>query len=161
MYRVYRQAHFSTMKSLPWINRRSIETSFCVKMQVYGGGWRPSNSSSALIANIVARFKSSACTVARPVAVNPTTCTPFQSKCSFHTCCLGLKMETTSPVSFSSSFCRAPLRSEQETQARAKFSAIVSPPATTGTMWSIWKVATWPICDIPQYSRAVICSLND
>ncbi len=65
-----------------------------------------------------------------------------QSKCSFHACWRGLKIETTSPVSESSRFCRAPLRSEQETQARAKFSAIVLPPATTGTMWSIWKVAT-------------------
>jgi hypothetical protein len=50
------------------------------------GGWRPKNSSSALIASIISRFMLSALIVARPVAVNPTTCTPFHRKCFVHTC---------------------------------------------------------------------------
>lgn len=40
------------------------------------------------------------------------------------------------PVLWSTSSTRAPLRSDQETQASARFSDIVSPPLATGSTWS-------------------------
>lgn len=117
------------------------------------GGWRPNNFSSVRIAIIVALFKSKDLIVARPVAVNPTTFTPSQWKCLCQDCWRGLKIFTVSPVSTSLISMRAPFLSEQDTQARAKFSGVVSPPATTGITWSIWKVATCPSCEMPQYSQ--------
>ena len=83
---------------------------------------------------MIERFKLSAAIVARPIAVKPTTSTPFQPKCAFQICWRGLKIDSTSPVSGSSIRCRAPLRKEHDTQARAKLVAMVAPPAVSGTM---------------------------
>src|SRR5262249_16929519 len=49
--------------------------------------------------------------------------------------------------------CFAHLRSEHETHARARLSAVVGPSAARGTTWSTWKVASWPSCDSWQYSH--------
>jgi hypothetical protein len=56
-----------------------------------------------------------------------------------------LKIFTVSPVSTSSISKRAPFLSEQDTQASAKFSGVVSPPATTGITWSIIYEEIWEL----------------
>jgi hypothetical protein len=42
---------------------------------------------------------------------------------------------------------------EHETHASARFSSSVAPPATRGTTWSTWNVASWPACASRQYSH--------
>jgi hypothetical protein len=95
----------------------------------------------------------SAMTVARPVGVIPTTRPPSQRKCSLHGSRRGSNNTTSSPVCGSTLTKRAPFLSEHETQASARFSEVDCPPATTGTTWSTWKVASWPVRARPQYSQ--------
>ena len=128
----------------------------CYLSQQYYGGCLPSNSSSARIDLIISRFKFNAAIVALPIGVNPTILTPSQLKCSLHICWRGWKNGTSIPVSVSSICCLAPFRSEQDTQASARFAAVVSPFATTGMIWSIWKVATWPAWEMQQYSQRLL-----
>ena len=85
----------------------------------------------------------SAMTVVRPVGVIPTTRTPSQRKCSRHASRRGSNNAICSPVCGSTKSKRAPFLSEHETQASARFSEVDCPPATTGTTWSTWKVASW------------------
>jgi len=60
------------------------------KYPSHHGGWRPRSASSARNARINGRFICSASTVARPVAVLPTSIAPFHRKCAAHACVRGL-----------------------------------------------------------------------
>jgi hypothetical protein len=77
-------------------------------------------------------FIARAATVARPVGVNGTTLSPSQRKCSAQTWVRGLNSGTSSPESGSAAVCFAHFRSEHETHARARLSAVVGPPAAQG-----------------------------
>ena len=113
----------------------------------YTGGWRPRRASSRRIAMMSGRFIASAVTVAAPIRVSGTTISSCQRKCSVQTCVRGLKSGTSKPESGSTAACLAHLRREHETHAKARLSSLVGPPAARGTMWSTWKVASWPSCD--------------
>jgi hypothetical protein len=106
------------------------------------GGCLPRCASSSRIVKASGRFMCSAMTVARPVGVIPTTRTPSQRKCNSHASRRGSNNMASSPVCGSTVTKRAPFRSEHETQASARFSEVDCPPATTGTTWSMWKVAS-------------------
>jgi hypothetical protein len=88
-----------------------------------------------------------------PSGSRPTTTKPCQLKWSGHDSCRGLNSVASSPVSESMARWRAPLRSEQPTQALAKLLSSVSPPALSGMTWSTWNVASCPTCARPQYSQ--------
>ena len=109
------------------------------------GGCLPRCASSPRITKASGRFMCSAMTVARPVDVIPTTRTPSQRKCTRHTSRRGSNNTASSPVCGSTQTKRALFLSEHETQASARFSEVDCPPATTGTTWSTWKVASWPV----------------
>jgi hypothetical protein len=111
------------------------------------GRWRVSSALRFLLPDCQGQrtFMCSAMTVARPVGVIPTTRTPSQRKCSRHASRRGSNNTTSSPVCGSTLTKRAPFLSEHETQASARFSEVDCPPATTGTTWSTWKVASWPV----------------
>ena len=81
-----------------------------------------------------ARFISRAAAVARPVGVRPTTLTPRHSKRRAQRWRRGWKSVTLRPVRGSGAERRAALRSEHETQATARFSATIGPPAALGTI---------------------------
>ena len=65
----------------------------------------------------------------------------------------GLNRIVSLPVCGSLAVWRAAFRSEQETQARARLSREVCPPATTGMTWSMWNVASCPSWANSQYSQ--------
>jgi hypothetical protein len=94
------------------------------------------------------RFIRRAETVARPVGVKPKIGTPTQRKWSRHRWRRGWNKATLRPLVGSTADRRASFRKEHETQARARLSARVGPCAAFGTMWSTWKLASWPSCDI-------------
>src|SRR5579864_4412982 len=77
------------------------------------------------MARISGRFIASAATVARPVPVKGTMVSDSQRKCSAQSCVRGLNNGTCAPESGSGANCCADLRSEQQTQAKARFSANV------------------------------------
>ncbi|TWT44851.1 hypothetical protein RAS1_12690 [Phycisphaerae bacterium RAS1] len=58
-----------------------------------------------------------------------------------------------SPDAESTAVCLAPFRSEHDTQASARLSDSSVPAAREGTMWSMWKVASCPAWESPQYSQ--------
>lgn len=63
-------------------------------------------------------------------------------KWSLHSWSLGWKSCVVSPVAGSIAMIREPFRREHETQASARFSSVVAPPATRGATWSTWNVAS-------------------
>jgi hypothetical protein len=101
------------------------------------GGCRPRTASSARMARIKGRFNLSVATVVRPVSVSPTTVNAYQRKWSPQRCRRGLNKGTVRPVRGSRPDRRDSFLSEHETQASARLSAVVVPPATLGTMWSM------------------------
>jgi hypothetical protein len=101
------------------------------------GGCRPRTASSARMARIKGRFNLSVATVVRPVGVSPTTVNASQRKWSPQRCRRGLNKGTVRPVRGSRPDRRDSFLSEHETQASARLSAVVVPPATLGTMWAM------------------------
>ena len=73
-------------------------------------------------------------TVARPIAVIPSTLAPsgLQAKRSDHLCVRGLNRDAISPVKGSIASVEPPLNSLHERQAKQTFPKVVSPPLETG-----------------------------
>jgi hypothetical protein len=52
--------------------------------------------------------------------------------------------------------CSCSLRRDQDTLASARLPKMVAPPSRLGRTWSTWNVASWPVCEIPQYSQRLL-----
>ena len=123
------------------------------------GGCRPSSRSRWRTTNTappwLSSFRSSRATVARPVGVRPTTCSPsaLQAKCSPHESARGLKIGGASPVWGSTACCRLPRRSLQFRHARARLWGWSPPPWDWGTTWSIVKRTNCHLSSAWQYSQ--------
>lgn len=118
-------------------------------------GKRFSRTSSRRISTMAVRFMPRASMVARPVSVRPRT---FQvavnAKWSDQSSVRGLNSDAVCPVFGSTADVRADLRSEQATQARARFVSSVGPPCDRGETWSTWNVASCDAWGRRQYSQA-------
>lgn len=127
--------------SIPWSSTRvssirtlpgSVSLFRQSLLRSQAGGWRPRAVSSWRMARISGRFSDNASAVALPTAVKATSLSSCQRKCSAQTCVRGLNSGTSSPESGSVAICFAHLRSEHDTHAKARLSAVIGPPATRG-----------------------------
>ena len=105
-------------------------------------------------------FNFNAETVARPMSVMPSICVPdsSQRKWSNHCWVRGLKSGTDLPVCGSVLRIWTFLNPLQEWQARQRLSAVVSPPAASGMMWSKVKAMPERASADKQYAQRYLSS---
>ena len=98
-------------------------------------GNSPMRANSRRIATMASRFMPRALTVARPLLVRPRSRNVFvKRKWLCHLSRRGLNNSTSFPVRESLARIRAAFLSEHDTQASARFSDFVSPPAESGSI---------------------------